>query len=150
MLLDVTAPCGLHIRIAGLCAPYTGVAAGWGTQCYGFTTRMRGVTLLTAPDPVPASSNRLHLMNIIIWLVVGGVIGWVASLIMRTDAQQGILLNVIVGIVGSFLGGWFLSPLFGVSTINQSNFSIAGLLVSLLGAVVLLAIVNLIRRGTTR
>jgi uncharacterized membrane protein YeaQ/YmgE (transglycosylase-associated protein family) len=140
MLLDVTAPCGLHIRIAGLCAPYTGVAAGWGTQCYGFTTRMRGVTLLTAPDPV----------NIIIWLVVGGVIGWVASLIMRTDAQQGILLNVIVGIVGSFLGGWFLSPLFGVSTINQSNFSIAGLLVSLLGAVVLLAIVNLIRRGTTR
>lgn len=89
-------------------------------------------------------------MNIIIWLVVGGLIGWVASLIMRTDAQQGIILNVVVGIVGSLLGGWFLSPLFGVSTINQSNFSIAGLLVSLLGAVVLLAIVNLIRRGVAR
>lgn len=89
-------------------------------------------------------------MNIIVWLVVGGVIGWVASLIMRTDAQQGIFLNVIVGIVGSMLGGWFLSPLFGVSTINQSNFSLPGLLVSLLGAVVLLALVNLIRRGAAR
>jgi uncharacterized membrane protein YeaQ/YmgE (transglycosylase-associated protein family) len=89
-------------------------------------------------------------MNIIIWLVVGGVIGWVASLIMRTDARQGLLLNVVVGIVGAVLGGWFLSPLFGVSTINQGNFSLAGLLVSLLGAVVLLAIVNLIRRGATR
>lgn len=89
-------------------------------------------------------------MNIIIWLVVGGLIGWVASLIMRTDAQQGIFLNVVVGIVGAFLGGWFLSPLFGVSTINQSNFSVPGLLVSLLGAVVLLAIVNLVRRGMAR
>jgi len=89
-------------------------------------------------------------MNIIIWLVVGGLIGWVASLIMRTDAQQGIILNVVVGIVGALLGGWFLSPLIGVSTINQSNFSIQGLLVSLLGAVILLAIVNLIRRGTAR
>jgi uncharacterized membrane protein YeaQ/YmgE (transglycosylase-associated protein family) len=89
-------------------------------------------------------------MNIIIWLVIGGVIGWVASLIMRTDAQQGIILNVVVGIVGSMLGGWLLSPLFGVSTINQSNFSLPGLLVSLLGAVVLLAIVNLFRRGAAR
>lgn len=89
-------------------------------------------------------------MNFIIWLVVGGLIGWVASLIMRTDAQQGIILNVVVGIVGALLGGWFLSPLFGVSTINQSNFSIPALGVSLLGAVILLAIVNLIRRGIAR
>ena len=89
-------------------------------------------------------------MNFIIWLVVGGLIGWVASMIMKTDAQQGVILNVVVGIVGSMLGGWFLSPLFGVSTINQSNFSLPGLLVSLLGAVVLLAIVNLIRRGSAR
>ena len=89
-------------------------------------------------------------MNIIIWLIVGGLIGWLASLIMRTDAQQGIFLNVVVGIVGALLGGWFLSPLFGVSTINQSNFSIPGLLISLLGAVVLLAILNLIRRGKAR
>lgn len=89
-------------------------------------------------------------MNIIIWLVVGGLIGWVASVVMRTDGQQGMLLNVVVGIVGAALGGWFLSPLVGVSTINQSNFSVAGLLVSLAGAVILLAIVNLIRRGSAR
>jgi uncharacterized membrane protein YeaQ/YmgE (transglycosylase-associated protein family) len=89
-------------------------------------------------------------MNIIIWLVVGGLIGWVASIVMRTDAQQGILLNVVVGIVGATLGGWFLSPLLGVSTINQDNFSIGGLLVSLVGAVALLAIANLLRRGATR
>ena len=89
-------------------------------------------------------------MNFIIWLVVGGLIGWVASLIMRTNAQQGLFLNIVVGIVGSLLGGWFLSPLLGISTINQGNFSVGGLLVSLLGAIVLLAIVNLIRRRTVR
>lgn len=89
-------------------------------------------------------------MNIIIWLVIGGLIGWVASVVMRTDGQQGMLLNVVVGIVGAALGGWFLSPLVGVSTINQSNFSVAGLLVSLAGAVILLAIVNLARRGSAR
>jgi len=87
-------------------------------------------------------------MNIIIWLVVGGLIGWVASAIMRT--QEGILLNVVVGIVGAALGGWLLSPLVGVSTINQSNFSVSSLLVSLLGAVILLAVVNLVRRGASR
>ena len=89
-------------------------------------------------------------MNFIIWLVIGGLIGWVASMVMRTDGQQGIFLNVVVGIVGAAIGGWFLSPLFGVSTINQSNFSLPGLLVSLLGAVILLAVVNLFRRGATR
>jgi len=89
-------------------------------------------------------------MNIVIWLIVGGLIGWVASMIMHTDARQGILLNVVVGIVGAFLGGWFLSPLFGVSTINQSNFSLQSLGVSLVGAVALLGIVNLFRRGVVR
>lgn len=89
-------------------------------------------------------------MNIVIWLIVGGLIGWVASMIMHTDARQGIFLNVVVGIVGAFLGGWFLSPLFGVSTINQNNFSLPSLGVSLLGAVVLLGIVNLFRRGVVR
>jgi uncharacterized membrane protein YeaQ/YmgE (transglycosylase-associated protein family) len=89
-------------------------------------------------------------MNIIIWLVVGGLIGWVASMVMRTDGQQGIILNVVVGIVGAALGGWFLSPLVGASTINQNNFSVPGLLVSFLGAVILLAIVNLVRRGSAR
>ncbi len=87
-------------------------------------------------------------MNIIIWLVVGGLIGWAASSFMRT--QEGMLLNVVVGIVGAALGGWFLSPLLGVSTINQSNFSVPSLLVSFLGAVILLAVVNLVRRGVPR
>lgn len=89
-------------------------------------------------------------MNIIIWLVVGGLIGWVASMLMRTDAQQGVILNVVVGIVGALLGGWFLSPMLGAGTINNNDFSLASLGVSLLGAVILLAIVNLIRRGSAR
>jgi uncharacterized membrane protein YeaQ/YmgE (transglycosylase-associated protein family) len=89
-------------------------------------------------------------MNFIIWIVVGGILGWLASLVMRTDAQQGMLLNVVVGIVGALLGGWLLAPLFGTGTINQNDFSVSSLLVSFLGAVVLLAIVNLLRRGTPR
>ncbi|MDQ6618400.1 MAG: GlsB/YeaQ/YmgE family stress response membrane protein [Pseudomonadota bacterium] len=89
-------------------------------------------------------------MNFIIWLVVGGIIGWLASMVMRTDAQQGVLLNVVVGIVGAVLGGWLISPLIGAGTINQNDFSLSGLIVSLLGAVILLAIVNLFRRGRVR
>ena len=89
-------------------------------------------------------------MNFIIWLIVGGLIGWVASMIMRTNAQQGVILNVVVGIVGAMLGGWLLAPMFGAGTINQNDFSMAALGVSLLGAVILLAIVNLVRRGSPR
>lgn len=89
-------------------------------------------------------------MNFIIWIVVGGILGWLASLVMRTDASQGMFLNIIVGIIGALLGGWLLAPLFGTGTINQNDFSISSLLVSFLGAVILLAIVNLLRRGTPR
>ena len=89
-------------------------------------------------------------MNFIICLIVGGVIGWIASMIMRTDAQQGMFLNVVVGIVGSFLGGFLVGPLLGAGTINQNDFSIMGLLASLIGAVILLAIVNLVLRGRVR
>ncbi len=89
-------------------------------------------------------------MNFIIWLIVGGVIGWLASMLMKTNGQQGMFLNVVVGIVGAMLGGWFISPLVGVATINQNNFSIAAMLVSFIGAAVLLAIVNLFRRGSVR
>lgn len=89
-------------------------------------------------------------MGLIIWLVVGGIIGWLASLVMRTDAQQGVLLNVVVGIVGALLGGLVLAPLFGRGTINAGDFSLMGLLVSLGGAIILLAIVNLFRRGRVR
>ncbi|NBV66853.1 MAG: GlsB/YeaQ/YmgE family stress response membrane protein [Actinobacteria bacterium] len=89
-------------------------------------------------------------MNFIIWIVIGGLIGWAASIVMRTDAQQGIVLNVVVGIVGALVGGWLLSPLFGTGTINQNDFSLASLVVSLLGAIILLAVVNLLRRGAPR
>ena len=89
-------------------------------------------------------------MNFIVWLIVGGIIGWVASMIMRTDAQQGIFLNIVVGIIGALLAGWLITPLIGGSTINQGNFSLGGLFISLLGAIVLLAIVNLFRRGRAR
>ena len=89
-------------------------------------------------------------MNLIILLVVGGILGWVASLIMRTDGQQGIILNVVVGIVGAILAGFVLNPLIGGGNIMSGNLSISAILVSLLGAVVLLAIVNLFRRGSVR
>jgi uncharacterized membrane protein YeaQ/YmgE (transglycosylase-associated protein family) len=89
-------------------------------------------------------------MNLIIWLIVGGLIGWLASKIMNTDAQQGIGLNVVVGIIGALLAGWLISPLIGGATINQGDFSLGGLVISLLGAIVLLAIFNLFRRGRTR
>lgn len=89
-------------------------------------------------------------MNFIIWLIVGGVIGWLASLMMKTDGQQGIILNVVVGIVGAMLAGWLISPLVGVGTINQDNFSLPALFVSFVGAAILLAVVNLMRRGSAR
>lgn len=89
-------------------------------------------------------------MNFIIWIVIGGIIGWLASMVMKTDAQQGIFLNIVVGIIGAFLGGWLLSPLFGAGTINSEDFSLVSILVSFLGAVILLAVVNLLRRGKIR
>jgi uncharacterized membrane protein YeaQ/YmgE (transglycosylase-associated protein family) len=89
-------------------------------------------------------------MNFIIWLVVGGLIGWVASMLMRTNGQQGVVLNVVVGIVGAFVGGLLFGPVFGVPTINQDSFSLGSLGLSLLGAVILLAVVNLVRRGKVR
>ena len=89
-------------------------------------------------------------MNFIIWIIIGGIIGWLASIVMKTNAQQGLFLNVVVGIVGAFLGGLLLSPLFGAGTINGDDFSIPGLLVSFLGAIILLAIINLFRGRSKR
>jgi len=89
-------------------------------------------------------------MSFISWIIVGGILGWVASMVMKTNERQGIILNIIVGIVGAFLGGLLLAPLFGTGTINQNDFSIGSLLVSLVGAIILLAIVNFFRRGRRR
>jgi uncharacterized membrane protein YeaQ/YmgE (transglycosylase-associated protein family) len=83
-------------------------------------------------------------MGIIVWLIVGGIVGWLASMVMRTDAQQGIFLNIVVGIVGAVIASF----LFGAS-INQ-GVTVATFLYSLIGAIVLLAIVNLVRRGAVR
>ena len=85
------------------------------------------------------------MINFIIWIIVGALIGWVASIIMRTNNRQGLIADIVVGIVGAFVGGYFLSPLFHVDTINQGDFSIPALLVSLGGAVILLAISKLFR-----
>jgi uncharacterized membrane protein YeaQ/YmgE (transglycosylase-associated protein family) len=85
------------------------------------------------------------MINFIIWLIVGALIGWVASLIMKTNKRQGVIADIVVGIVGAFVGGLILSPLFHISTINESNFSLGALLVSLGGAVILLALFKLLR-----
>jgi uncharacterized membrane protein YeaQ/YmgE (transglycosylase-associated protein family) len=90
------------------------------------------------------------MISFIIWIVIGGLLGWVASMIMRTDSQQGTFLNIVVGIVGAVLAGWLISPMVGVPTINQGDFSLAALAVSLLGGIVLLGLVNMFRRGTVR
>jgi uncharacterized membrane protein YeaQ/YmgE (transglycosylase-associated protein family) len=95
-------------------------------------------------------SEREKNMNIIIILIVGGVLGWLASIVMRTDGQQGIFLNVVVGIVGALLAGFIITPLIGGAPITSGSFDVMSLLASFLGAVVLLAIVNLFRRGRVR
>ncbi len=86
-------------------------------------------------------------MNLIIWLIAGAVVGWVASNIMGTNRRQGLVMDIVVGIVGAFIAGYFLSPYFGIATINQQDFSLPALLLSLGGAVVLLAVVKALRRG---
>lgn len=85
------------------------------------------------------------MLSFIIWIIIGGLIGWVASMIMRTNAQQGILLNIVVGIVGAFLAGLLITG----GSINE-DVNLTSILISLVGAVVLLGIVNLIRRGSVR
>jgi len=84
------------------------------------------------------------MTNFIVWLIAGGIIGWVASSLMHT--REGLLMNIVVGIVGAFIAGLVLTPMLGIGTINQNNFSLPALIVSLLGAIILLAIVSLFQR----
>jgi uncharacterized membrane protein YeaQ/YmgE (transglycosylase-associated protein family) len=89
-------------------------------------------------------------MNIIIWLIVGALVGWVASRVVRIHPGEGILLNVVAGGIGGVFGGWLLSPLLGVSSIDRATFSLPSLFVSFMGAVILLVFVTFTRRRAER
>lgn len=89
-------------------------------------------------------------MTIILILIVGGIIGWLASLVMGTNKQQGVLLNIVVGIVGALIAGLLVTPLIGGAPITTGAFGIRSLFASFLGSVILLGIVNLISRGAAR
>lgn len=81
-------------------------------------------------------------MGILLWIIFGGIVGWIASLIMNTDSQQGIIMNIIVGIVGAMIGGWVMSSL-GQTPIN--GFNLYSFLVALLGSVILITIIGALR-----
>jgi uncharacterized membrane protein YeaQ/YmgE (transglycosylase-associated protein family) len=95
-----------------------------------------------------AAANRRDslMLSWIIFIVVGGICGWLASIIMRTNAQQGIIMNIVVGIVGAIIAGL----VFGDRLSAGNSFDLSAFLYSLLGAVILLAVVNLVRRGSIR
>jgi uncharacterized membrane protein YeaQ/YmgE (transglycosylase-associated protein family) len=83
------------------------------------------------------------MVGFLIWILVGAIIGWVATSLMHDNSN--LLINIIVGIVGAFVAGYFLTPFFHISTINQGAYSVPALLVSLGGAIILLFVVNLVR-----
>jgi len=83
-------------------------------------------------------------MGIILWIIFGALVGWVASLVMKTDAEQGTVLNIVVGVVGAVVGGWIMSML---GATGVQGFNLYSFLVALLGAVVLIAIVKAVRRA---
>jgi uncharacterized membrane protein YeaQ/YmgE (transglycosylase-associated protein family) len=90
-------------------------------------------------------------MNFILALIVGGIIGWLASKVMNTDAQQGIFLNIVVGCVGSIIGKFVAGNFLGMGGMGlRDGLDIKSLIVAFIGAIVLLAIVNLVRRGSVR
>ena len=86
------------------------------------------------------------MINFIAWIAIGGILGWLVSLMIRTESEQGVLLNIVVGIVGALVAGWVVSPLIGVEKISQSTFSASALLISLFGAIVLLGVINVLKR----
>ena len=116
-------------------------------QSFQRRNKIGGLRVFPLPAREQAGVNGgTTIMGLILWLIVGGVIGWIASMIMRTDAQQGIFLNIVVGVIGAFIGGLITSG----GSINNAPLTIYSFLVSLVGAVILLAIVNLVRRGRVR
>ena len=89
-------------------------------------------------------------MNFFLWIAVGALIGWVASIVLDTDAHQGLFVNIVVGLIGALVGGWLISPLLGAETIHDGAFNLESFLVSLVGAVFLVAAVTLLRRRRSR
>lgn len=87
-------------------------------------------------------------MGIIVWLIMGALVGWIASIIMGINAQQGMILNIVVGVVGALIGGWLIGPLLGAGSIND-GITFMSFVVSLIGAVILLAILSLFQRNTS-
>ncbi len=90
------------------------------------------------------------MINFVVWLILGGFIGWVASMLMKNHADQIIFLNMLVGIAGAMLGGWLLSPMLGSTAVNLQQFSLAALPACFLGALLLLGVFGLLRRGSAR
>jgi uncharacterized membrane protein YeaQ/YmgE (transglycosylase-associated protein family) len=81
-------------------------------------------------------------MGILLWIIFGGIVGWIASLIMNTDSQQGVIMNIIVGVVGAMIGGWIMSSL-GETAVT--GFNRCGFLVALLGSIILITIIGALR-----
>lgn len=81
-------------------------------------------------------------MGIILWIIFGGLVGWIASMIMDTNAQQGVMLNTIVGVIGAILGGWLMSF---IGKTGVTGFNLYSFIVAVVGAIVLIFIVKLIR-----
>jgi uncharacterized membrane protein YeaQ/YmgE (transglycosylase-associated protein family) len=104
----------------------------------------------TGPVQLSLSVRRRDLINFILIIIVGGILGWLASIVMRTDASQGVFLNIVVGIIGALLAGFLVTPLIGGAPITSGSFDIMSLVASFIGALILLAIVNLFRRGSVR
>ena len=88
------------------------------------------------------------IINIIVWIIVGALAGWIASMVMRRDGSMGAVANIIVGIIGAFVGGWVVS-LFDID-VSTGELTIPSILTAILGAIIVLAIVNLFRRGSVR
>ncbi len=82
-------------------------------------------------------------MSILLWVIFGGLVGWIASLIMRTDPEQGIFLNIVIGIIGAVIGGWIMSS---VGQTGVSGFNVYSFIVALIGSVILIGLVKLVRR----
>jgi len=89
-------------------------------------------------------------MTFIYIIIIGGILGWLASIVMRTDGQQGLFLNIVVGVIGAILAGFFVTPLIGGAPITEGAFDIRSLIASFVGALILLAIINIFRRGSVR